>query len=187
MNSLSHGADDVQSFLPQLARIEHGAAADEAPAIDVEAVEALPEDADAAARHRDHHVGPQHDDHQQRHEKRGGHGRQVAPDEAPPAALRRRRLLIEQVFVPGHQPFSVEGDPGPNQLLFGNTAFIHANPACGHRQLVEIAVIMGDRHDGGAGSHQLRQQFVVEFAAKFRVLIGRPLVQQQNRPLLQQR
>src|SRR4029077_16139714 len=46
---------------------------------------------------------------------------------------------------------------------------------------------MGDRHDGGAASHQLRQQFVVEFAAKFRVLVGRPLVQQQNRPLFQQR
>jgi hypothetical protein len=67
-----------------------------------------------AARHRDHDVGPQHYDHQQRHEKRGGHGQKVAPNEASPAALpRRQRLLIKQVFVPGDQPFSVERGPGP--------------------------------------------------------------------------
>src|SRR4029079_16900451 len=42
-----------------------------------------------------------------------------------------------------------------------------------------------DSYDGRPSAHQLRQQFVVEFAAKFGVLIGGPLVQQQNRPLFQ--
>ena len=56
----------------------------------------------------------------------------------------------------------------------------------GKSQLVEIAVIVRDHHDGGAGLHQFRQQFVVKFAPEFGVLFGRPFVQQQDRPLLEQ-
>jgi hypothetical protein len=51
----------MQAFLPQLAGIQDGAAADEAPAVEVRTVDALPVDADPAARHHDHHVGPQQD------------------------------------------------------------------------------------------------------------------------------
>ena len=90
--------------------------------------------------------------------------------------------------IPGHQPFSIEGDPGRlNRCSSAIRPSSMRNPARGQRQLVEIAVIVGDHHDGGAGSHQFRQQFVVEFAPKFGVLFGRPLVQQQNRPLFEQR
>src|SRR4029077_6580958 len=104
--------NEVQAFLPQLAGIQDSAAV-EAPAVEVKIVNALPVVADPAARHRDHHVGPQHDDHQQRHEKRGDHGQKVAPNEAPPAALPQRQpLLLQQVFVPAHQPLSVERGPG---------------------------------------------------------------------------
>ena len=84
--------NEVQAFVLQLAGIQ-GSAAAEAPAVEVRSVKALPVDADPAAWHRDHHVGPQHDDHQQRHQERGCHSRQVAPDEAPPSALLRRQRL----------------------------------------------------------------------------------------------
>src|SRR4029077_14745036 len=73
------GRNEVQAFLPQLAGIQDRAAANEAPAVEIKNRRCVPVDADVAARHRDHDVGPQHDDHQQRHEKRGGHGQKVAP------------------------------------------------------------------------------------------------------------
>ena len=56
----------------------------------------------------------------------------------------------------------------------------------GQIQLVEIAVVVRDHHDGQAGLLHLRQQFVIEFAPKFGILFGRPLVQYEDRTLLKQ-
>ena len=81
--------DDVEAFFAQFARIEHRAAADPAPAIDVDAVEALPQHADLAARHRDHDVGPEHDGDQQARQHHDGQARQMAPDMTPPPRRRR--------------------------------------------------------------------------------------------------
>ena len=52
-------------------------------------------------------------------------------------------------------------------------------------QLVEIAVVVGNDHDGGARPHHVRQQFVIEFAAKFGVLLGGPFVENHDRAFLQ--
>ena len=45
---------------------------------------------------------------------------------------------------------------------------------------------MRDHHDGRPGFHQIRQQFVVELAPEFRILFGRPFVQQEDRTLFKQ-
>ena len=70
--------------------------------------------------------------------------------------------------------------------LLDNPSFVHTNPARRQIQLVEIAVIVRDHHDGRAGFHQIRQQFVVEFAPEFRILFGRPFVKQEDRTLFEQ-
>src|SRR5580658_3139932 len=70
--------------------------------------------------------------------------------------------------------------------LVHNTAFVHPNAARRQMQLVEIAVVVGDDHDGGARPHHIRQQFVIEFAAKFGVLFGCPFVEDHDRALFEQ-
>src|SRR5262245_6521060 len=64
--------------------------------------------------------------------------------------------------------------------LLDNPAFVHANSARRQVQLVEIAVVVRDHHDGRAGFHQIGQELVVELAPKLRILFGRPFVQQEN-------
>ena len=71
-------------------------------------------------------------------------------------------------------------------MLLDETAFIHAKPAGGQMQLVEIAVVVRYHHHRLAGLLQRRQQLVVELAPKIRILVGGPFVQQQDRTLLQQ-
>ena len=55
----------MKTFVPELSRIENRAAADKAPAIEVVAVESFPENADAAARDRDHDIWKQDGRHEQ--------------------------------------------------------------------------------------------------------------------------
>src|SRR5512145_1807942 len=66
------------------------------------------------------------------------------------------------------------------------TSFVHTESASGQLQFVEIALVMRYHDHRHAGLLQLRQEFIVELAPKIRVLIGSPLVQQQERTLLQQ-
>ena len=72
------------------------------------------------------------------------------------------------------------------RIRLDETALVHAKFASGQIELGQIAVVMGYHHDCLARLLQLRQQFVIEFASKIRVLICGPFVQQQDRTLLQQ-
>src|SRR4029077_16541369 len=135
--------NEVQAFVLQLAGIKDSAAAD-APAVEVKNGKALPVAPAPAARHRDHHVGPKHDDHQQRHQERGCHSRQVAPDEAPPSALlRRQRLGIQQVFIPRQERSSVNAildqSGAARQHGLHPYEFAVPAPAAGDRKLVRRA------------------------------------------------
>src|SRR6267378_176008 len=66
-------------------------------------------------------------------------------------------------------------------MLLHEATFVHAKPASGQRELVESY-----RDHRRAVTHQCREQLVVEFTPKFRVLLGSPFIQQQDRTLLQQ-
>src|SRR5580658_5655076 len=72
------------------------------------------------------------------------------------------------------------------RTLIDNAAFVHANAARRQVQLVKIAVIVRDYHNSGAGLHDGRQELFIEFPPEFRVLLGRPLIEQHDRPLLEQ-
>ena len=72
-----------------------------------------------------------------------------------------------------------------HRLLCDKTSVFHPQPTSRQVHLVEVAVIVRYRYHGLTGSFQLRQQVVVELTPKFRILIGGPFVQQQNRPLFQ--
>src|SRR5215469_2454823 len=86
--------------------------------------------------------------------------------------------------------FAINSSPEPpssaDYLLLDNTAFVHADFAGRQMQLVQKTVIVGDHDDGGASLKHVRQQFVVEFAAIFGILLGGPLVEQHDRPLFQE-
>ena len=66
------------------------------------------------------------------------------------------------------------------------TALVHAKFARRQIQLGQIAVVVSYHHDRYTRLLQLRQQFIIEFASKVRILIGSPFIQQQDRTLLQQ-
>src|SRR5262249_16045100 len=76
--------------------------------------------------------------------------------------------------------------PVLHRLLPPQPAVFHAQSASGQVHFVDLAVVMRYRYHRLAAPLQFRQQIIIEFAPKFRVLIGGPLVQQQQRPLLQQ-
>src|SRR5438128_2737712 len=65
-----------------------------------------------------------------------------------------------------------------HRLSLDETSLVHAKPAALVLHLVEIAVVMGDHDHGRAPAVQGRQHLVVELAAKLRILIGRPFVEQ---------
>src|SRR5262245_47376228 len=71
-------------------------------------------------------------------------------------------------------------------MLLDYSAFVHANSTRRQVELVEIAVIVRNNHHRGPGAHQLGQKLVVEFAPEFRILFRRPLIQQEDRPFLEQ-
>ena len=73
-----------------------------------------------------------------------------------------------------------------HRILLNKTAFVHAESAGGDFHLVDIAVVVRYGHHRYPGSMQRGQQFEVEFASKFRVLVGGPFIQQQDRTLLKQ-
>src|SRR5262245_26739223 len=68
----------------------------------------------------------------------------------------------------------------PNRTLLDNSALVHANPARTQVQLVEVAIVVRDHHDGRTGFHQFRKELVIELAPKFGILFGCPFVQQEN-------
>ena len=149
--------DQVQALLPDIPGIEHRAA-NKAHAVRVETDEPIPQDADLPGRNRNHDIRPQHDRDQQQRHQNDGEPRQVTPDAAP-ATLRRQRLAIED--TPNTLPSAVIHRARPSahihRTLLDDAALVHAHPARPQCQLVKIAVIVGDDHDGGAGGHQIRQ------------------------------
>src|SRR5437016_2799808 len=73
-----------------------------------------------------------------------------------------------------------------HRKLLDEATFIHAEPAGRQVHFVDIAVIVRHNDHRYARPMQCRQQIVVEFAPKFRILIGGPFIQQQDRTLLEQ-
>ena len=110
----------------------------------------------------------------------------MAPDVVQPPAFRRRRLVRASVYSDINLSPPAPIMPFSHRTLLYNTALVHANPARGQIQFVEIAVIVRDHHDRAPGPHQFGQQFVIELAPEFGVLFRRPFVQQQDRALLEQ-
>ena len=71
-------------------------------------------------------------------------------------------------------------------MLVDKTAVLHSKAAADPVELSQIAIVMRHQHDGHAGAMQIRQYFMINFAAKFRILLGRPFVEQQDLTFLQQ-
>src|SRR4029450_7336893 len=90
------------------------------------------------------------------------------------------RHVIKGLRIRNHQSVSLPPSPLDRTLLH-NSPLVHANPARGQRKLVEVAIVVGNHHDSRSGLHQVRQEFVIELAPKFGILLGRPFVEQQNR------
>ena len=71
-------------------------------------------------------------------------------------------------------------------VLTSEAAVFHAQLAGGQVEFADVAVVMGHRHDRHAGPVQVTQDFIVELAPKFRILVGGPFVEQKEGPLFQQ-
>src|SRR5262249_4063936 len=101
------------------------------------------------------------------------------------AFFRPGRHFIKGLCIRNHQSVSLPPSPLDRTLLH-NSPLVHANPARRQVELVEVAIIVGNHHDGRPGLHQVRQELVIEFAPEFGILLGRPFVEQQNRTLFEQ-
>src|SRR5262245_22468073 len=100
------------------------------------------------------------------------------------AFFRPRRHVIKGLCIRNHQFVSLPPSLLDRTLLH-NSPLVHANPARRQVKLVEVAIVVGNHHDSRSGLHQVRQEFVIEFAPKFGILLGRPSVEQQNRALFE--
>src|SRR5262245_14710274 len=94
------------------------------------------------------------------------------------------RHFIKGFCIRNHQSVSLPPSL-PDRTLLHNSPLVHANPARRQVKLVEVAIVVGNHHDSRPGLHQVRQEFVIEFAPKFGILLGRPFVEQQNRTLFE--